>query len=214
MEVSVVIPTLNEERFISRCLESLLNQTVPPAEIIIVDAGSSDRTVELASRYTDKILYSPVANVAYQRELGVAQAKGEFILIADADTVFPPRTIELMLQNFADPEVAAVTVNIAPLNPNLITHLNCWFRNLVTPRLTQRGCCFGFRRSALLSHEAFSVDGWQSWQDVFPLRAKLKGKVIKDNKIVVFTDIPPEQQLQTLAWIAFGALAGYALLSL
>jgi len=213
MSVSVVIPTLNEERFIGGCLESLVNQTVEPEEIIIVDAYSTDRTVEIAMRYTNKILYSPIANIAYQRELGVASASGEFILLADADTVFPPDAIEKMLENFSDPSVAAVTVDIAPLNPNPLTYVNCWLRNLATPWLTQRACCFMFRRSMVSSNVLFAVNGHASRMDIFPLMKRLKGRVVKDERVTVQTDIPVEEQVKTISWIALGVLAGYIILA-
>ena len=213
MNVSVVIPTLNEENFIGICLESLINQTIKPDEIIIVDALSTDRTVEIAKRYTNKIIFSPVANIAYQRELGVRVAKGEYILLADADTVFPPYTIETMIENFKDPSVAAVTVDIAPLNPNPITHINCWFRNLITPNFTQRACCFMFKRSKVSDKDGFfSVNGeYISKLDIFPLRERLKGRIVKDTRITVLTDIPLEQQIQTILLISIAGLTGYLL---
>jgi glycosyltransferase involved in cell wall biosynthesis len=211
--VSAVIPTLDEERFISLCLDSLLAQTVKPAEIIVVDGGSKDRTVEIARRYTDKILVSPVANIAFQRELGVRQASGEYILLVDADTVLPPDTVRLMLENFSDPTVAAVTVNIAPLNPNPITVINCWARNIATPWLTQRGCCFMFRRSMVERDALFSVDGYVSKLDIIPLRRRLRGRIVKDSRVTVLTDIPVEQQIQTVALIGLAA-AGAVLLYL
>jgi len=210
MRISVVIPTLNEERFIELCLSSLVAQTVKPFEIIIVDAGSTDRTVELARKYTDKIIYSSVANVAFQRELGVSHASGDYILLADADTVFPSDAVERMLENFSDPSVAAVTVNIQPLNRNPITALNCWVRNLATPWLTQRACAFLFKRSMIEQDGLFSVDGYVSKLDIAPLRKRLKGRIVKDERVSVLTDIPLEQQVETVALLAFGLLAGYA----
>jgi glycosyltransferase involved in cell wall biosynthesis len=214
--ISVVIPTLNEEKFIGLCLESLVRQTVRPFEIIVVDAGSTDRTVEVARRYTDKVFQSPVANIAYQRELGVSYARGEYILLADGDTVLPEDAIKLMLENFRDPSVVAVTVDIAPLNPNPITWLNCWARNLVTPWLTQRGCYFMFRREMVETDDLFSVDGYVSKMDIFPLMSRLKGRVVKDSRVVVLTDIPFEQQVQTAALLGLtvvGAVLTYLYVS-
>ncbi|GAI50626.1 unnamed protein product, partial [marine sediment metagenome] len=103
---------------------------------------------------------------------------------------------EKALENFCDPEVVAVTSDITPLNPNPITLLNCWFRNLVTPQLTQRACCFLFKNPALTS--LFNVNGYISKQDIIPLKKRLEGKIIKDSSLTVLTDIPGDQQLQTV----------------
>ncbi len=91
---SVVIPTFNEEKLIESC------QTVKPLEIIVVDGYSSDNTVALAKKYTNKIFYSNMRNIAYQRELGCSMASSNLILLADADTVFPPNWIEKAFRKF------------------------------------------------------------------------------------------------------------------
>ncbi|MHA1262917.1 MAG: glycosyltransferase [Candidatus Freyarchaeota archaeon] len=105
--ISVVIPSLNEAEFIGRCLESLTRQTVPPDEIILVDAGSVDGTVEIARRYVDKIIVSPKADVVLQRNLGAQEAKGDIIVSTDADTVAASDWIERLTSHFVDPSVVA-----------------------------------------------------------------------------------------------------------
>ena len=213
--LSVIIPTLNEEKFIGNCIESLLRQTVKPNEIIIVDAKSSDRTVEIAKRYmrdTDKVILSNEACIPYQREIGVRMASGDYILLADADTVFPTDAIEKIMENLKDPGVTAVTVNISPLNPNPITLINCFARNMVTPWMTQRGCSFMFRRGALETDNLFTADGYLPNVDVFALERRLSGKVVKDSRVTVLTDIPIEQQAETVLVLSLLAVAGGYLL--
>lgn len=56
MKASVIIPMYNEERYISRCLESLKKQTFKNFETILIDDGSTDKTVEIASKYDVTIL--------------------------------------------------------------------------------------------------------------------------------------------------------------
>lgn len=96
--VSVIITTKNEERNIANCLKSILQQTYPSdkIEIIVVDNNSTDRTKEIAKKYTDNVynLFDFVSsdNVRNYRgaqlNLGVKKSKGEIIFFPDADMTF------------------------------------------------------------------------------------------------------------------------------
>lgn len=82
--VSVIIPTKNEAKNISRCLESLRSQDYFPIEVIIVDNRSSDKTREIAKKYTDKI-FTKGPERSTQRNFGVQKATGEILFFIDAD---------------------------------------------------------------------------------------------------------------------------------
>ena len=87
-DISVIIPALNEERYLARCLGALVRQcNKGQDEIVVVDGGSTDRTVEIAEEYADKVLIEPARPVGAARNLGARQAKGEFLAFIDADTV-------------------------------------------------------------------------------------------------------------------------------
>ena len=88
--VSVVIPTYNAEKFISECLDATINQTYRNIEIIIVDDGSSDSTVEICRKYAERdhrirIYTHPNSGVSSTRNRGVRHAKGDYIVFFDAD---------------------------------------------------------------------------------------------------------------------------------
>lgn len=84
--LSVVVLTLNEERNIEECLRSIRWAD----EIIVVDSGSTDRTLEIARRYTDRILATTWTGYGAARNAGNAAATGEWILWLDADERVPP----------------------------------------------------------------------------------------------------------------------------
>ncbi|MSU50577.1 MAG: DUF2064 domain-containing protein [Opitutus sp.] len=84
--VSVVIPTLNEEASLSATLSAALD--AGPHEVIVVDGGSTDRTVEIARRHEAIVLEAP-AGRARQMNRGAAVATGEFLLFLHADTILP-----------------------------------------------------------------------------------------------------------------------------
>src|SRR5437667_6384677 len=79
--ISAVVITLNEERNIADCLESVAWVD----EIVVVDACSTDRTVELARRFTDKLLVRLWQGYGPQKNFGIEQATADWILIVDAD---------------------------------------------------------------------------------------------------------------------------------
>lgn len=86
MRISVVIPARNEEQFIVGCLQALKGQTLPPDEIIVVDNGSTDRTVELAAGMGVKLVNCPTPGVAVARQAGLEAATGDWVATTDADS--------------------------------------------------------------------------------------------------------------------------------
>ncbi len=91
--ISVVVPTLNEEAYITGLLRSIRAQRPRPLEVIVVDGGSQDRTVELARRLGAKVIEQP-SNIAEARNIGARAARGDYLLFLDADTVLPPGFME------------------------------------------------------------------------------------------------------------------------
>lgn len=104
--VSVIIPALNEERFIGQCLNCLVQQTIPADqfEVIVVDNGSVDRTLEIARGFDGSlnlvILQKSSIHISALRNLGASSAKGSFLAFLDADCLASPewlsRAIELL----------------------------------------------------------------------------------------------------------------------
>jgi len=97
-EVSIVIPTLNEERYLPYLLESVMRQTyVGKLEVIVVDGGSKDATVQVAWSFSDRIPGLTVlitdANIGHQRNVGAAKAKYCYLLFLDADVLLSPTLI-------------------------------------------------------------------------------------------------------------------------
>ena len=84
-KISLVIPVKNEADKIERCLEAVFNQTVQPFEVIVVDGHSMDKTVENARKFPVNILYEDYHTRAGACQIGVENAKGDFIAFTDAD---------------------------------------------------------------------------------------------------------------------------------
>jgi glycosyltransferase involved in cell wall biosynthesis len=95
-KVSVLIPTYNRANYIEECLDSILNQTVPPFEIIVIDDGSEDDTAERLKQYKDRIIYLHKENGGKPSALNWAlkHARGDYIWLFDDDDVALPDAIE------------------------------------------------------------------------------------------------------------------------
>jgi rhamnosyltransferase len=110
--VSVVIPVKNEVAKIRACIDGILSQTVPVQEIIVIDSGSTDGTIDILREYAlVKIIEIPPAefNHGETRNLGVRLATGEFVLLTVGDArPFNNHWIEELLNGFVDDEVAGV----------------------------------------------------------------------------------------------------------
>ncbi|HET7098899.1 MAG TPA: glycosyltransferase family 2 protein [Patescibacteria group bacterium] len=91
MKLSVTIITLNEEKDLSRCLESVKNFA---DEIILVDSGSSDKTLEIAKKFGCKVYTRKFDNFASQKNFAAEKATGEWILSIDADEQITPGLLE------------------------------------------------------------------------------------------------------------------------
>lgn len=96
---SVIIPALNEEKFLPKLLSSLAAQTKRNFEVIVVDGKSKDATVKVANGFKKefpslKVVVSPKRSLPYQRNFGATHAKGDWYVFVDADGVFSPYFIE------------------------------------------------------------------------------------------------------------------------
>jgi len=91
--ISVVIPLYNKELHIERCLKSVLAQTYQPIEIIVVDDGSTDSSVQMVKKINDSrihVFQKPNGGPAAARNFGVSKANGEIIAFLDADDLWLP----------------------------------------------------------------------------------------------------------------------------
>ena len=90
-EVSIVIPAWNEERNLVNTLASLSKLKLPfKTELIIINNNSTDRTQEIIDFFGVKTFFQPIQGISVTRQLGLENAKGKYILSADADSLYPP----------------------------------------------------------------------------------------------------------------------------
>lgn len=112
--VSVIVPVYNMQQYLAETLDSILASTYPDFEVVVVDDGSKDASYQVAQSYEAKdkrvrALTKPNGGVSTARNLGISEAKGEFILPVDADNTIEPNFIEKAVEAIkSDPEVRVV----------------------------------------------------------------------------------------------------------
>lgn len=151
--VSVVIPACNEEKLLSRALQSVLRQDYPISECVIVDDGSVDGTAAVVEGLAGRagptrlvVLRQPAGGKARALNLGFNVATSDLVLWLDADSVLASRAVSILVRPFRDAGVAAVGCNVRVANRG---SLFGWFQRLelvVGQRPTRRAR--GLTRSA------------------------------------------------------------------
>ncbi len=95
--VSIIIPTRNSAEYLDQCLKSILKQSYESIELIVVDNNSTDRTRDIAKRFT-KYVYKHGPERSSQRNFGVKKSKGKYIVIIDSDMVLAKNVISACVE--------------------------------------------------------------------------------------------------------------------
>ena len=100
-QVSIIVPVYNVENYIERCLNSLVNQTFKDIEVITINDGSTDKSLELLNKYEKEDIRVSVIDlgdegVSYCRNLGIEKANGKYIMFVDSDDWIDSSMVEVM----------------------------------------------------------------------------------------------------------------------
>ena len=207
MQATIVIPALNEEAFIGDCLRSLRAQTMLPAEIIVVDNGSTDRTVEIAKGLTARVIVMPDVGIVALRQAGAEAAVNPIIVSTDADTTFPTFWLEKLLRHFSDPNVVAVGGQIMPSIPGPMEDLYAKGLSASASTGLFSGANMAFRRDAMLKAGGYvKVRRAEDW--ALATRLRSQGRIVYDPEAYVYTDIPFNRQLEFASLATNAGLLG------
>lgn len=201
-KISVIIPVKNEVYKIRACIDGILSQTIPVTEIIVIDSGSTDGTLDILKEYAVvKVIEIPSSsfNHGTTRNLGIDHATGEFVLFTVGDARAADNTwIEELLKGFTDDEVAGVCgQQIVPhdTDKNPVE----WFRPVSSPEMKR----YQFKEPG--SFEALSAEEKKricGWDDVTALYRLSVMKQIPFQKITYGEDP---------IWAKDALLNGYAI---
>ena len=103
VKVSVIMPSLNVVKYIEKCMNSVVNQSLKDIEIIVIDAGSTDGTEKIIQTYAKqdsriRLVHSDKKSYGYQINLGLSIAIGEYVGIVEPDDWIEPDAYEVLYQ--------------------------------------------------------------------------------------------------------------------
>ncbi len=206
MKISVIIPVYNEEKYLEACLESLINQSVPADEIIVVNNNSKDRTAQIAKKYPVKIIDEKKQGMISARNRGFNSATFEIIARTDADTVLPRNWIKKIKKGFLDKNLIALSGPAEFYDlPELIQNSHwqskpTWVKliksyNRIVKKMTKHDCMYGpnysIRRSAWEKvKKEVCLNDKQVHEDLdLAIHLAPFGKIKFDNTLIVNTSV-------------------------
>lgn len=190
---SIIIPTLNEEKFLPKLLECLQKQKFKNFEVILVDGKSEDKTIEKAREFeekfnkshetykTYKIISSSKRNVSHQRNLGAKEAAGEYLVFFDADVAMGEDFLKKVFQHIKKEESLFLTTWIVPDSNEMVDELLILLTNyaIALAKYTKKAFLPGFN-IIVERRTFFAIGGFDEKvkhaEDIyFAQRAKKKG---------------------------------------
>lgn len=181
MKVTVIIPAYNEEQTISKCINSLINQSYKQLEIIVIDDGSTDNTLQILNKFEIKILQQAHKGPGHARNLGAENSMGEILVFVDSDMHFDKNFIEeLTLPIRKGKSKGTFSKNELNGNVNNIWS-QCWNFNRVGDvyKLVPTSSIHSPVYRAILKKEFVKVNGFTTkgeYTDDWSLSEKLKTK--------------------------------------
>lgn len=207
--VSIIIPAYNEARVLAEALDSLFALDYPEYEIVVVDDGSTDGTLDVASLYEGserkvpvRVLTQANAGKAAALNLGIRRSRHPFVFCMDADSRLEPDTLRMAVPRFQDPDVGAVAGNVKVENrTSWLTRLQAleYIEGLNLPRRAQGfvaavnivpGPVGFFRRAALEEVGGYRSDTFAEDADLTLELITAGWKVVYEERAVAWTHAP------------------------
>ncbi len=121
MKVSIIIPAYNAEKTLARCLDSVLNQTYQNIEVIVINDGSKDNTLQICTSYADKddrikVIDKPNSGVSNSRNKGIEASTGDYVTFIDSDDTIETDCIKTLIDNIEE-SVDFIRYNFNPIGP-------------------------------------------------------------------------------------------------
>lgn len=155
-KISIIVPAFNEEKYISRCLDSILNQTFSDFEVICIDDGSTDNTFKILTEYSEKDsriipLKNPGKGVSSARNFGIENSHGEYIGFVDSDDFIQPQMYEFLYKALQNNNSKLSFCNFIHTNQLKKNFFNYYDECIKTDEINQTVDLYTFHNELILS---------------------------------------------------------------
>jgi len=202
LRTSFLICAYNEENTIEKTLQSVLNQSLKPDEIVVVDDGSTDATPAILKRYENTVkivsLKANTGNKARAQMVGLKHLSGDIVAYTDADTMLHPSCLEKVIPHFMNREVGGVAGQVVSNKHNWLTAVRqiqyvlgqAVYKNgmnMLNTITVVPGCVGAVRRNLF----QVSTDTITEDTDLTLSILSLGQRIVYESKAVAYTDDPP-----------------------
>ena len=197
--VSAVVSAHNEEEYIAGCLDSILDQTYPVNEIILINDRSTDATVEIASSYPVDIYEVEYGQVYMVKRAGICVAMNDMVLSLDGDTRIAPDFLERGIRHIEEGYDVA-TGKVYPQDRTPMGDFAAWVCNIVPKTLWASGPAYVLDRRAYMG--VCKVTRINGFVDVCVGEAEIPLQwmsLVKDPEMVLWTELPSTGQRRMIA---------------
>lgn len=116
--LSVIVPVYNVEKYLARCIDSILKQSYSDLEIILVDDGSTDNSGKICDQYREiddriVVIHKQNGGLSDARNVGMKKANGQYLAFVDSDDFIHPRMYEILMNLLLDYKADMVISNFA-----------------------------------------------------------------------------------------------------
>jgi glycosyltransferase involved in cell wall biosynthesis len=192
--ISIIIPALNEAKYIGRCIDSIKVQKYPDYEIIVVDAHSKDNTKEIVRKAGAKVIQQKPCGAGAARNAGAAKARGQILVFVDADTQLPRHWLRYLEMIYVDKKVVAAAGPVKPGSRRLKHKFMFFIMSDMFPKASSffrfyqfNGANMSVRADVFKKMGGFR-EGFQMMEDnEIGNHAKRFGKVVWDRSLYAIT---------------------------
>ena len=122
-KLSIIVPVYNVEKYIEKCIQSLLNQTYKNIQIILIDDGSTDSSGKICDRYAEKdsrikVIHKENGGLSSARNAGICVADGDYITFVDGDDFVHQETYELLMKKITESQATIIKMAFNRVNEN------------------------------------------------------------------------------------------------
>jgi len=209
--VSIILPVYNEEPVVLKTLAALRASDYPAFEVVAVNDGSTDKTLEVMREYARqwpqlRVLTQPNAGKSAASNFGVSASRGEIIVTLDGDTILEPQTVRMLARHFLDANggrpVGAVAGHVKVGNRrNLLTAWQSleYISGICVTRMAEGligaisivpGACAAWRREAMVRAGGYSHDTMAEDADLTLCIQRLGYRIVQENRAVAWTEAP------------------------